>query len=173
MWWKIRGLGKGIPTRRTELRTAFIHWPSKILVTLEYEITSYFTDKLNRSNSGGQLSSPHRLIFTRGQNWDSNPLKSIFPILGLGSGSIFQNFRIKIGIDFSKFWNLDWNRFFKILELGSIFQNFGIEIIKPGHNPKKSQESQEISGCLGDLVEFFGLGLRLILRTFGIGIHFF
>ena len=46
----------------------------------------------------------------------------------LGSQSQSHKFGIGIwiGIDFSEFWDKD--RFFKILESGSIFQNFGIGI---------------------------------------------
>ena len=60
-------------------------------------------------------------VAPRGRHWDPNPKfwdwDRCFRILGLGLGSIFQNFVIwiGIGIDFSEVWDWDWDRFFKIL----------------------------------------------------------
>ena len=55
------------------------------------------------------------MVMGRGRHWDPNPM-----------GSQSQSQIFGIGIDFSEFWDLDWDRFFKILGLrlglGSIFQ---------------------------------------------------
>ena len=45
------------------------------------------------------------IVFSEFWDWDWD---RFFRILGLGLGSIFQNFGIGIGIDFSKFWDWDW-----------------------------------------------------------------
>ena len=56
-------------------------------------------------------------MIIRGRHWDPSPNPKF---LGLGLGSIFQNFGIGIGtgIDFSKFWDWDWDSFFLKLGLG-------------------------------------------------------
>ena len=78
-------------------------------------------------------------VVPRGRHWDPNPNPTNLG-LGFGLGSIFQNFGIWTGIDFSKFW--DWDRFFKLLGLGlGLGLQIKDKIPRNPKNPKKSQRS--------------------------------
>ena len=66
--------------------------------------TEHILRKKNFDGIAKELN--YKMVRIRGRHWDPNP-----KFLGLGLGSIFQNFGI--GINFSKVWDWAWDYKFR------------------------------------------------------------